>query len=122
MDGVEWFEVWQETRVKLQLPMRRPDEQSYNRLLGKTGCHGGPVRTHSLKVTLHSWSAKTGIDHDPRRLLGYHVAPMDKSMLAYSRDAISGPLRRMERVMALTREGRFKPHETRSGRVIHLDE
>eukprot|EP00971_Amphidinium_carterae_P114712 2272541-Amphidinium_carterae.1 len=49
-------------------------------LVGRCGCHDDEIKTHSLKVTLLSWCAKAGMDHDSRRLLGYHMAPGDKSM------------------------------------------
>lgn len=73
------------------------------------------VGTHSMKTTTLSWAAKFGLDHDTRRLLGGHVAVGDKSMLTYSRDAMSAPLRQLERILEAVRSGAFSPDCTRSG-------
>ena len=85
------------------------------RLVGSQGSGSGPIKSHSLKATLLSWAAKYGLSHDSRRLLGYHVAPGDKSMVTYSRDAMAGPLRELCRVVALVRDEQFFPDKTRSG-------
>lgn len=73
------------------------------------------ISTHSLKSTSLSWAAKYGVNPNDRRLLGYHVAPQDATMIVYSRDAMSGPLRRFVEVVAAIRSGRFYPDTTRSG-------
>ena len=54
--------------------------------------------------------------HGPRRLLGYHSSGRDKSMLTYSQDGVSGPLRLMVRMLNDIKSGAFIPHSTRSGR------
>ena len=74
------------------------------------------LRSHSLKVTVLSWCAKAGIDQDSQTLLGYHSLGINKSSLVYSRDALSGPLRHLEKVLQDIRQGKFDPDDTRSGR------
>ena len=71
--------------------------------------------SHSLKATLLSWCAKAGVGMDDRRLLGNHIARKDVSVLCYSRDTLSAPLRRLKNVVDKIRDGKFLPDETRSG-------
>ena len=73
------------------------------------------IGAHSLKATALSWCAKYGIDRESRRMLGYHATPGDKSMDAYARAPLSGPLRELERVVAAIRAGTFIPDATQSG-------
>ena len=74
-----------------------------------------PIGTHSCKTTTLSWASKVGLSTATRRALGYHSAKDDKMVLVYSRDAMSAPVRELERVIKDVREGRFRPDETRSG-------
>ena len=73
------------------------------------------VATHSCKATLLSWCSKAGVNHDARRLLGYHSSAADKSMLVYSRDAMAQPLRLLIDVVNKVERGEFEPDLTRSG-------
>ena len=73
------------------------------------------VATHSCKATLLAWSARAGLDHDVRRLLGYHSGSSDQSMLVYSRDAMSHPLRLLVDLIGKVAAGTFDPDLTRSG-------
>eukprot|EP00971_Amphidinium_carterae_P262875 5215025-Amphidinium_carterae.1 len=66
-------------------------------IVGQTGVGGGHVKTHSLKVTLLSWLAKFACPHDDQSLLGYHVLRDRRSALTYSRDALAGPLRFLDK-------------------------
>ena len=77
----------------------------------------GPKRvaTHSCKVTLLSFCSKFGMGHGTRRLLGYHTSGKDRSLLIYSRDSMSGPLREMTAMIEEIRAGRFIPDASRSG-------
>ena len=81
----------------------------------------GHVRlgTHSCKCTLLSWMAKAGAGSpSDRRLLGYHVAGRDTSMVIYSRDAMATPMRVLDRLLLQVQRGTFLPDETRSGRFV----
>ena len=69
--------------------------------------------THSAKTTTLSWMSKHGAALDIRQLLGYHST--GGSVLVYSRDALSGPLRALNGVLTDIRLGRFLPDQTRSG-------
>jgi len=73
------------------------------------------ISSHSLKPTLLSWCAKFGIPLATRRKLGGHAKARDKSVLAYSRDELSEPLRDLRRVMDAVRQGSFDPDASRSG-------
>ena len=76
------------------------------------------VGTHSLKATCLSWAAKSGVASEHRRLLGYHTAPGDRSVLEYSRDELAVPMRELEGVIEAIRLGRFDPDASRSGRWL----
>lgn len=73
------------------------------------------VGTHSCKTTLLMWCAAWGLDLPVRSLLGYHVPESGQSVLVYSRDAMSMPLRHLAVVMENIRSGNFNPDVTRSG-------
>ena len=85
---------------------------------------GAPVRsnqvigTHSGKATLLSWLAKAGASIEDRKVLGYHTSSKEEVALLYSRDALAGPLLRMEQLIEKVRLGLFRPDETRSGRWV----
>ena len=86
-------------------------------LLGDTGSASSVrIGTHSCKASMLSWCAKYGINHSHRRILGYHCAGRDKSLLTYSRDGAAEPLRCLCKVIGDVRDGRFLPDCTRSGR------
>ena len=72
--------------------------------------------SHACKATLLSWAAKAGMSVADRRLLGGHAKPGDKSVLEYSRDALAGPLNKLEKLIGMVGKGQFMPDETRSGR------
>ena len=72
------------------------------------------VTTHSLKHTPLGWLSKYGIYGETQTLLSHHSTGA-LSTLAYSRDALSGPLRQFERLLKQIRLGAFSPDSTRSG-------
>ena len=72
------------------------------------------VATHSCKTTLLSEAAKYGIDGRSRRILGYHTASKDKSLIVYSRDEMAGPLRKLVDMINGVKTSRFFPDRTRS--------
>lgn len=73
------------------------------------------IGAHSLKPTLLSWCAKYGLALSVRRRLGGHAKARDKSVLAYSRDELSEPMRLLQEVLQAVRDKRFDPDATRSG-------
>ena len=72
------------------------------------------VTTHSLKHTTLGWLSKLGIYGETQTLLAHHSTGA-LSTLAYSRDALSGPLRKLETLLHQVRTGVFCPDSTRSG-------
>ena len=73
------------------------------------------VATHSCKSSLLSMCAKYGMEPAARRLLGYHSAGRDKSMIVYSRDAMAWPVRLMEEMIDQIVARAFCPDASRSG-------
>ena len=141
LSKVPWAEAWLEIRclVGLSAPcdeclMREPlangtfgagridaalTSEWLKHLLHKVGvpktelCNVG---SHSCKATLLALLAKIGATPDDRRLLGGHAQQGDKSVMEYSRDALAGPLSRLEKALEMVQEGIFDPDATRSGR------
>ena len=54
-------------------------------------------------------SAKYGMEPAARRYLAYHSSGKDKSMLTYSRDAMSWPVRLMEEMIRQINDHHFDP-------------
>jgi hypothetical protein len=77
--------------------------------------------THSAKATLLSWAAKAGVPAADRKFLGHHCNGQEETVLAYSRDSMAGPLRRLRVVLDDIAARRFLPDSTRSGRWVELD-
>ncbi|CAE7464616.1 unnamed protein product [Symbiodinium sp. KB8] len=73
------------------------------------------VGTHSCKATALSWCAKYGLGHGPRKLLGYHIPRADRSMVVYSREELSSPVRSLVKVIREISSGNFEPDLTKSG-------
>ena len=82
---------------------------------------GVRIATHSCKSSMLSMCAKYGMEPSARRMLGYHSAGRDRSMLVYSRDSAAGPLRDLCGMLQKIREGKFLPDESRSGRFVDLE-
>lgn len=76
---------------------------------------GPRIATHSCKASVLSMASKYGMEPAARRLLGYHSAGRDKSMLVYSRDSMSWPVRLMEGMIDDIRSKTFIPDASRSG-------
>jgi len=83
---------------------------------GKSRRPRGNLSSHGLKATTLSWISKHGSATPyERKILGYHVDPQDGSMHVYSRDAVSGPIRKLITVIEDVSFGIFDPDSTRSG-------
>ena len=136
LTGKDWFKSWQLARLQAAVP--RGDgiptfpaltNQGWARVPITAGAAADWLRriltalhfdlslhnlgTHSAKTTTLSWTAKHGTPLDIRQLLGYHT--IGGSVLVYSRDALSEPLRALSSVISDIRLGRFFPDNTRSG-------
>lgn len=76
------------------------------------------LSSHSLKTTLLSWAAKSGMfTRGQRRLLGHHYDPEDRSMLVYSRDAYTSLAVSVRLMLDRIISGRFNPDLPRVQRV-----
>ena len=84
-------------------------------LLRAMGNDAEGTGAHSCKVCLLSWMAKYGAEESVRLMLGYHVGSSKDTMLHYSRDALSGPLRALNQMLSDVIKGKFSPDSTRSG-------
>ncbi|MEM1009483.1 MAG: hypothetical protein AAGJ35_10790, partial [Myxococcota bacterium] len=135
ISGTPWVEVWLKLRKSVNLeagpgkpllpaptetdawssvPLTASSAGSWLRAL-LDGHSPEKLGTHSLKTTLLSWSAKFGLSVPDRRALGYHQVAGDTSVFTYSRDALAGPLRQLQRVLDAIKQGEFAPDQTRSG-------
>ncbi len=68
-----------------------------------------------LRLERIPWSSKFGLSVEDRRALGYHSGGKDLSVLTYSRDALSKPLRALQTVLDSIAQKTFFPDSTRSG-------
>ena len=75
---------------------------------------GVKISSHSCKATLLSFLAKYGASVPDREILGGHSSRM-KSVLTYSRDSLSGPLRVLNAMLLSIRNHEFMPDLSRSG-------
>ena len=125
LDGLssnKWFDVWKQSRIDSGLslndknyplvpgvlingkwdkaPLSTSQASKWLReLLVNSGSSVSSVErisTHSLKATTLSWASKRGMLLADRTLLGYRVLQGASSTLRYSRDALSGPLRKTQ--------------------------
>ena len=142
--GRNWFRSWQKARLLCSVPkgtemplLPQPAANGWLKTPMSAAAGGDWLRkilmalrfsqtevqnigTHSCKATCLSWMAKAGVDLSCRRLLGYHVDPTTKTCLVYSRDAVSGPLRELDRVLKMIRALEFSPDSTRSGYFLNV--
>ena len=140
MANVAWFNSWAQARSICGLPVSGkltqpflcrfgaggdPMDQALSAsevgaflraALGVEADNRGLVRSHSLKCTALSWSAKYGLDLPTRRLLGHHLDPGATSAETYSRDSMAPALRSLERVLRDIKTEKFFPDKSRSGR------
>ena len=72
--------------------------------------------SHCLKATTLAWLSKWGkaLPYD-RKLLGYHADANESSMRTYSRDVVSGSLRKYQSMLLEVSVGTFDPDASRSG-------
>ena len=72
------------------------------------------LSAHGCKATTLSWLAKFGVEPEVRLMLGYHRGNTSDSLLHYSRDALSGPLSKLNEVVQAIVEKRFFPDNNRA--------
>ena len=132
-----WYQSWLQAREILNLeisgalkypllcrfevdgsPSMQPASSSEVGKLLKLALHTDDklVRSHSLKVTLLSWSSKGGIALDERKILGHHMDKSHRSAFTYGRDNAAPALRSLCELLKKVKQGLFRPDSTRSGR------
>ncbi len=72
--------------------------------------------SHSCEATTRSWMSKAGMNKDDRKWPGGHLKRNEASLAPYSRDMLSCPLRRIQRLYVAVRRGDFMPDSSRSSR------
>jgi hypothetical protein len=87
-------------------------------ILAEMGCDSEDVSTHGLKATILSWLSLYNVDETVRRVVGHHIDPASRSCLTYSRDALSGPMEIIARMLGDIRAGRFDPDATRKIKLL----
>ena len=137
VSGLDWYEGWQHAKLVAAVPhgpgmplFPALTNQGWSRvpatagaaadwlrkillIMGFPGAKVQCIGTHSCKATTLSWMSKFGEALEIRSQLGYHTTR--NSALIYSRDAMAGPIRRLQFVLEQIRLSRFKPDMTRSG-------
>ena len=82
---------------------------------------GTLIATHTCKHTMLAWLAKFCVPIGIRRILGGHLKAKEGSAIVYSRDALAGPLRELQKMIESIQRGEFHPDETRSGRFAYKE-
>ena len=140
LTGLDWFRGWQHARMMDSVPRGEGipvfpalTNQGWSKIpmtagaaadwlrkillhLGFTKDRVDRLGTHSCKATTLSWLSKFGEPLEIRSLLGYHQT--QGSALVYSRDAMAGPIRRLEFVLEQIRGRKFLPDQSRSGYFV----
>ena len=83
-------------------------------LRGVLKCEERALSAHSLRTTALSWAAKCEIPREQRRLLGRHSSSLKEADSIYARDLAIAPVKALERVIALIRDGVFTPDQSRA--------
>ena len=131
-----WWESWMDARVRLglqagpdkpflpapkisggfcQRALSAGEATAWIREILQELNHENPaVSAHGCKATTLSWLAKHGEDPEVRLMLGYHRGNTSDSMLHYSRDAMSGPLAILNRVIKKIVRQEFFPDNNRA--------
>ena len=137
LTGLDWFSGWQHAKLVAAVPhgpgvplFPALSNQGWSRVPATAGAAGDWLRkillsmgfpgarvqcigTHACKTTTLSWMSKIGETLETRSLLGYHTTR--NSALIYSRDAMAGPIRRLQFVLEQIRLDKFRPDMTCSG-------
>jgi hypothetical protein len=87
-------------------------------LLKLSGTSNEHETTHSLKCTVLAWAALYGMPIEDRRILGHHSHPTMKSVLTYSRQALSGPMAMVYNMFTEILDGTFDPEAPKIRRII----
>lgn len=100
--------------------LRRPltPMEVSNILKGFLGCSDQSLTSHSLKATTLSWAAKAELPREHRRVLGRHAAAVQGADCFYSRDICVGPVNALQKVVAMIRDGAFRPDATRANYFV----
>lgn len=96
--------------------LRRPLTCSETTLMLRSllGCQDKNLTSHSLKTTCLSWAAKAELPRDQRRLLGRHASSLQDADSVYARDLAFAPVKALQRVLILIKNGEFDPDQNRS--------
>ena len=96
--------------------LRRPLTCSETTLMLRSllGCQDKNLTSHSLKTTCLSWAAKAELPRDQRRLLGRHASALQDADSVYARDLAFAPVKALQRVLILIKNGEFDPDQNRS--------
>ena len=81
------------------------------------GAVANSVTVHSCKRTMLIWAAKYGAPVEDRRLLGHHVHPTVKSVLTYSKEALTGPMTTIWSMLQEIKAGTFDPESAPISRI-----
>ena len=134
--GVRWWNVWKELRDSLGLQAQASspflpapkvgsgwcdralsagEASGWAReLLLESGLPNSDLSSHGCKATLLSWCSKFGLSTETRLTLGYHKGNSSDTLLHYSRDALSGPLQELNKVILSVIQGDFNPDNNRA--------
>ena len=86
-------------------PLSTSEASVWLRLLLKGTSNAENCRSHSLKTTLLSWCARSGMDKEVRAVLGHHCSSLTGSNVVYARELQTRPIRKLQMLFKNIRLG-----------------
>ena len=86
-------------------PLSTPEASAWLKLLLRGTRNSETFRSHSLKGTLLSWCARSGMDREVRAVLGHHCSSLTGSDVVYARDLQTRPIRKLQMLLKNIRLG-----------------
>ena len=80
-------------------PLSTSEASVWLRLLLKGTSNAENCRSHSLKTTLLSWCARSGMDKEVRAVLGHHCSSLTGSNVVYARELQTRPIRKLQMLL-----------------------
>ena len=86
-------------------PLSTPEASAWLKLLLRGTTNSETFRSHSLKGTLLSWCARSGMDREVRAVLGHHCSFLTGSDVVYARELQTRPIRKLQMLLKNIRLG-----------------
>lgn len=86
-------------------PLSTSEASIWLRLLLQGTSNAQNFRSHSLKATILSWCARSGMDKEVRAVLGHHCSSLNGSEVVYAGELQTRPIRKLQMLLKNIRLG-----------------